>query len=276
MKKGTMKKNRFIEIMLWGVLTIYLFPLYLQITIALKSPDDFAKNNFGLPEKMIFGNIARAAREMEVLKVTGNSLIILVVSLLLILLFSSMAAYSIARRRSKIYKNIYTFFIAGMMIPLQLIMIPLYKVINGLHIMNTFLAVICIYVAINIPFGIVILSGFMKTIPIELDEAAKIDGASMFSIFWRIILPLIKAPIITVMIFSAVSIWNDLLIPLLFLGSEKQTIVMALYNFKGATYTTDWTMVFAGSLIAILPLFIVFLFSQKYFIEGMVAGAVKG
>ena len=260
----------------WLLLILYLSPMYLVISIALKSKEDFAKNGFALPEKIVWSNLKVAAEKMELAESATTSIIVTVVSIALILLFSAWASYSMSRRRKKFYNGMYIFFLAGMMIPFQLVMLPLYKLINGLGLMGTYASVICIYVGCTIPLAIIIFTGFIKTIPRELDEAAIIDGASPTRIFWSIILPLIRAPLVTVMIMCLVNFWNDLLTPLLFFGSKHETLMVSLYNFKGAHDSTDWTMVFAGSLVAMLPLLIVFLISQKHFIKGMVSGAVKG
>lgn len=258
------------------LLLIYLSPLYLLFSIALKSKEEFARNRFGIPSKIQWGNISDAMEKMDYFSAMFNSVFISAISILLILLFASLASYALGRRKAKVYSKLYLFFLLGMMIPFQLTMLPLYKLINTLGIMGTHWSVICIYTASFMPIAIVILTGFVKTIPGELDEAALIDGATPAYTFFHIILPLIKAPLTTVMIFSLVSIWNDLLTPLLFLGSSAQTLVVTLYNFVGALYVTDWTMVFSGSIAAMLPLLIVFLICQKQFIKGMVAGAVKG
>lgn len=258
------------------VLLVYLSPLYILFSIALKSKEEFSRNRFGLPLEIQWGNITEAMREMKFFSALSNSLIISVISILLILLFASLASYALGRRKAAVYSKLYIFFLAGMMIPFQLTMLPLYKLITSLGIMRTHWGVICIYTASYMPIAIVILTGFVKTIPGELDEAALIDGASPAYTFFHVILPLIKAPLVTVMIFCLVGIWNDLLTPLLFLGSNAQTLVVTLYNFVGAFYVTDWTMVFAGSIAAMLPLLVVFLACQKHFIKGMVAGAVKG
>jgi hypothetical protein len=124
--------------------------------------------------------------------------------------------------------------------------------------------------------GTMVILALNEICSLGLDEAALIDGASPFRIFWEIILPLIRAPLVTVLIICLVSFWNDLPTPLLFLGSNHQTLIVGLYNFKSSRYTTDWTMTFAGAIITILPLLIVFLAAQKQFIKGMVSGAVKG
>ena len=255
---------------------IYLSPLYLLFCIALKSKDEFARNNFGWPRKIIWSNLRDAMEQMDYSRALLNSVIIAGCSIALILLFASMASYALGRRKEKIYNNLYMFFLAGMMIPFQLTMLPLYKLINKMRLMGTYWGVVFLYVASYLPVAIVILTGFIKEIPTELDEAAIIDGSSLMYTFWHIIIPLIRAPLVTVLIFSVVGIWNDLLTPLLFLGSKHQTLIVKLYNFIGAFYVTEWTMMFAGSIMTMLPLLVVFLISQKYFIEGMVTGAVKG
>ena len=234
------------------------------------------KNTFGLPKEVMWENLLSAATKMDFLSSAANSAIITFVSIAFILLFASWAGYSLARRTAKIYKFLYLFFLFGLMIPFPLIMLPLYQTIKKLNLMGHYLSVILIYTGTTMPVAIVILSSAIKSIPRELDEAALIDGASPFKTFWLVVRPLIKAPLITVMIICMVQFWNDLLTPMLFLGSKHKTLIIALYNFKGAFYTTDWTMVFAGSLMAMLPLLVVFLCTQKYFIKGMVTGAVKG
>ena len=133
-------KNRVVELILWMFVLIYLFPVYLQFSTAFKTTDDFARNNFGLPSKLAISNIAEAASKMKAFQVTVNSLILLIGSLLFILLFASMASYALARRKSGFYRKMFIYFMAGMMVPMQLIMIPLYKIVNLFHIMNTYLA----------------------------------------------------------------------------------------------------------------------------------------
>jgi raffinose/stachyose/melibiose transport system permease protein len=275
MRKQKVSRN-IITILTACLLIIYLSPLYLLFTIALKTNEDFSKNNFGLPKHIMWQNLIDAMKDMDYFKSFLSSLVIAVGAIFLILILASMASYALARRSKRIYSFLYIFFLSGMMIPFQLTMLPLYKFINTIHLMGTHLGVILLYVASYLPIAIVILTGFMKTIPRDLDEAAAIDGASPFYIFLHIILPLVKPPLTTVMIFSVVGIWNDLLTPMLFLGSKSPTLIVNLYNFVGAFYRTNWTMVFAGSIVTMLPLLILFLVCQRYFIEGMVAGAVKG
>ena len=265
-----------LEFAMWLIAAVYLFPIYLEITIALKSQNDFARNLFGLPKVIVFQNLIDVFKKMRIPIVTMNSLFIATTVIIILLLCSSLAAYAIARRNNGLFKGIYIFFMAGMMVPFQLAMIPLYKLIRDLGLMNSYLGVVCIYTAECVPLGIMIFTGFIKSIPRVLDESATIDGCSYFMVYRKIILPFLRLSIIPVIVLNIVFIWNDLLTPLLFLGSKHLTIITALYNFRGATYTTDWTMVFAGSVITMIPLVVIFLFLQRYFIEGMVLGAVKG
>jgi raffinose/stachyose/melibiose transport system permease protein len=258
------------------LLAVYLLPLYILFSIALKSKEEFARNHFGLTANIRWSNLIDAMKAMNFTSALMNSTIISVVSIALVLILAALASYALARRRAKLYGRLYIFFLAGMMIPFQLTMLPLYKLITDLGLMRTRLGVIFIYIALFIPIAIVILTGFIKTVPRELDEAALLDGATPFRTFISVILPLIKAPLVTVMIFCFTGIWNDLLTPLLFLGGGKQTLIIALYSFVGAFSVTDWTMIFAGSIVTMLPLLAVFLVCQKSFINGMVAGAVKG
>ncbi len=263
-------------VLMWLLLFLYLSPFYILFIIALKTKEDFARTRFAPTLNLIWGNLPLAAGEMDAFRGMVNTTVITFGSIFILLVLSAMASYSLARRKGKLYKGVYVYFIAGLMIPFQLIMLPLYRLIKGMGLMQTHAAIILIYVGTTIPLAIVILSGFIKTIPIALDEAALIDGATPWYIFLHIIIPLIRAPLVTVMIICMVSFWNDLLTPMLFLGSKSQTLIVSLYNFKGSQYTTDWTMVFSGSIVAISPLLIVFLAAQKSFIKGMVTGAIKG
>ena len=266
----------FHTVLTWLLLLVYVSPLYVMLCVALKTKEEFAKSPFAIPKQIVWQNIAQAAKKMDFLNSALNSAIVTFVSIAFNLVFAAWAGYVLARKTSKLYKNIYIFFLFGLMIPFPLIMLPLYKTVSTLGLMGNYFSVILVYTGTSMPVAIIILTSSIKMIPRELDEAALIDGAGPFRVFWNVIWPLIKAPVVTVMIICMVQFWNDLLTPMLFLGSRHQTLIMSLYNFKGALYTTDWTMVFAGSLIAMLPLLVIFFTTQKSFIKGMISGAVKG
>lgn len=264
-----------VSALLIAVLGISLFPVYMMISIALKTPAEFGAAPFSPAIPPHWQNLLRAWTEMDALSALVNST--LVTSLTLVLLVSStlLAGYSFARRDSALYRVLYLVFLSGAMIPFHLIMIPLYGVVRHLGLIGRVVGVAPIYTALAIPFSLLIMTEFLRSVPRALDESAMIDGASLVRVLTQIILPLATAPISTIVIFNAVWVWNDLIIPLLFLGSRRPTVITALYGFKGFQYTTDWTMVFAGSVITILPLVVVFLALQRFFIRGMVAGALK-
>ena len=275
-EKKAWKARLFGEVGIWILVLINLVPIYLLIQIGLKTAREFAANPYGLPNELALSNLADAWKGMKMPLPIINSLIIAGSAVLGTVLVSALAAYAIARSKAKWTKYIYMFFLFGMMVNFQIIMIPLYKLMRDLNLPGVHLGVIFIYIALCMGFSVLVFTGFIKSIPSSLDEAAKIDGAGKLRIFFQIIFPLLKPATVSVIVFNAVWIWNDLLMPLLFMGGRNPTIITALYNFKGQNFTTDWTMVFAGSIISILPLVIVFLFLQKYFIKGMAAAAIKG
>lgn len=256
-------------------LALSLFPIYMMLSVALKSPAEFGSSPFTPAIPPRFGNIASAWGQMDALRSLVNSVLVTGLAIGLLVSTTLLAGYSFARRNSRPYRIGYLVFLSGAMIPFHLIMIPLYGVVRQLGLIGRVAGVAPIYTALAIPFSLLIMTEFLRSVPRALDESAMIDGASLGQILFRILLPLATAPISTVVIFNAVWVWNDLIIPLLFLGSRRPTVITALYGFRGFQYTTDWTMVFAGSVITVLPLVVVFLSLQRFFIKGMVAGALK-
>ena len=162
------------------------------------------------------------------------------------------------------------------MIPFQLSMIPLYRMLKMLHLINTHFGVILIYIALTIPFSIFLYVGFLKGIPKELEESALIDGCGPFRTFAKIVFPLMKPVTASIVITNSLTVWNDFLVPLLYLQArENRTIPVAIFNFTGQ-YNNNWAMIFAAIVLSALPLVVAFLFLQKHFIKGIVGGAVKG
>lgn len=268
--------NFLYSVLMWLLAAVFVFPLYLILTIALKSQAEFARNLFGVPAVFEFSNLSAAWELMNIPSALSNTVILTACSLIFIIFAGSLASFAIARRNSRIYVFFYLFFLAGAMVPFQLTMIPLYKILTNLLLLNTYAGVIFIYTSGALPFAILIFTGFIRGIPRELDESAKMDGCSTFMTYCRIIVPLIVPSIITVGILNLVGLWNDLLVPLLYLGGGKMTLMTGLYSFRLTQYTTDWTMTFAGAVICAAPLVVIFLFFQKYFNQGMLMGAVKG
>ncbi len=173
-------------------------------------------------------------------------------------------------------QRIYIYFVAGLIVPLQLGLFPLYKEMHDLQLINTYYGVILLYIAVNLPFVIFLYTSFIKTVPRELEEAALLDGAGPMQIFWLIVFPLLTPVTATVAITSALSTWNDFFIPLIFLQRDgMQTLPLAIFNFVGQ-YNNNWPLIFASVIISSLPLIVLFLVLQRYFIKGITAGALRG
>ena len=256
---------------------IMLVPIYYLVITTFKTPAEAATSPLGLPEHLTFANYRKALDAMNYGRALMNNVIITGTSVILLLIFASMAAYVVARSRRKMFKVMYSVFMMGLIVPFQIAIIPLYKIITGMHIMNTHLGVILIDVfCINLPLSIFLFRGFINTVPKELEEAAYIDGYGVFRTFWKIIFPLLKPIVSTVAILDALAVWNDFMTPLLFLQSpEKGVLLQEVYKNVGP-FSTDWTSFFPMLVLATLPLVIFYLIMQKSIIEGVVAGSVKG
>ena len=270
------KYNIFPQILILLMMILVIFPLYLLISISLKTDQEIIKSPFALPQSFQWVNYVRAAAKMKFLLVFFNSAAITGGALAGLVVFGSMAAYPIARIPSKFNNFMLVFFISGLMMPFQSAMIPLFKILKSLSLLNTYPGIILVNMATSMAFSIFLYNGFMRTIPKELEEAAQIDGCSRFMIYWRIIFPLLKTVTATVLIFNTMTIWNDFLKPLLFFsGANKGTMTTAVYSFQGE-YDTQWGLIFAACTLSALPLLIIYLVLQKHFIKGLAAGSVKG
>lgn len=264
------------QVVILALLVIIIFPLYLMLSVSLKTEQEFLSTPFALPKSFQWENYLMAAKRMKISQVLFNSTVITGGALTGLVILGSMAAYPIARMPSKFNNLIFILFISGLTMPFHSAMIPLFKVLRGFGILNTHQGMIVVNIATSMAFSIFLFTGFMRTIPKELEEAAFIDGCSTFKTYWKIIFPLLKTVTATVVIFNTMLIWNDFLKPLLyFAGRKNGTMTTALYSFQGQ-YETQWTIVFAACTLSSLPLLVVYLTLQKYFIKGIVAGSVKG
>lgn len=259
------------------VTLVMLLPIYYLLVTTFKTPAEATASPLGLPIHFTFGNYKKAIDAMNYMGALKNNLIIAIVSVLCLIIFASMAAYVVARSRKKIFSMMNSVFMVGLIIPFQISIIPLYKIIAGMHLMNTHMGVILVDVfCVNLPLSIFLMRGFINTVPIELEEASFLDGAGTFRCFWRIIFPLLKPIVATVAILDTLAIWNDFMTPLLFIqSSEKQVLLQQVYRNVGP-FSTDWTSFFPMLVMATLPLVLFYAIMQRQIIEGVVAGAVKG
>lgn len=235
-----------------------------------------AGSPLSLPSSLNFSNFAATWEQMRFPLVFTNTLLITAGTVVLLILIGSLAAYPLARKTEKSYYMIYMYFIAGIMLPFQLAMVPLYRFINLLHMVNTYHGAILIYTAINLPLTVFLYTGFLRTSPKELEEAAKIDGCSLFRAFWLAVFPIIKPVTATIVVLCSLNVWNDFTVPLLFLQKQEfRTITIELYMFVGE-HVTNWSLLFPGMVLSVMPLLLVYIFLQKFIIKGLAAGSVKG
>ncbi len=252
-------------------------PLFIVLSYSFKTKKEiYTGNPLSLPEAFNFDNYETAFKKLNLSTTLLNTLIYTVVSVAILALICGAAAWAIARNRKKFYKFAYIFFIIGLLIPAQALFLPIYTVGFNTGLVNSRLGVIFMYIATNISFGIFLMNSFMMTVPIELEEAAKIDGCSVIGTYFRIVLPLLKPAIATLVIMQSFQIWNDYLMSSLFVSTnELKTITVAIQALF-SQQTSDYTTAFAAIVISVLPICILFIVLQKYFIKGMTMGAVKG
>ena len=263
-------------ILIAGIL-LMLIPLAVTIISSFKTTQEITGNFFGLPEEWTLANFERLFND-GITQYFLNSAFLTVVSVALIILVIPMAAYSIARHmeRRKMFAIMYTLLILGMFVPFQVIMLPMAKLMSDFGMTNL-VGLTILYLTYAIPQTLFLYVGYIKTIvPTEMDEAAAIDGAGKFTMYRKIIFPLMKPMHATVLIINALWVWNDFLMPLLVLNKDSSTWTMPLfqYNYQGM-YFSDYGPSFASYVVGIIPILIVYLIFQKNIISGMTSGSVK-
>jgi ABC-type glycerol-3-phosphate transport system permease component len=255
---------------------LVLVPVFLMVSTALKAPGETTLNPGLIPREIDFTKFATVFRDAEVPLLARNSVIITIATVLLLLFLASLTAYAFARLDFVLKEVLYFVFLAGLMIPGAAVIVPLYQLAVRYGLMNTYASLVGPYVALGMPFAILILRGFFEGLPVELEDAALIDGASRFMIYWRILLPLTKPALVTVGIFQGLASWNDFLLPMLFLTDvNMRTLPLGVIAFQYMYYVQHEHR-FALIVMMTLPVFILFLLAQKQFMAGLTAGAVKG
>lgn len=255
---------------------VYLIPLYIAVVNSVKSDAEILISPISLPREITFDNFRTAFNSSNILSLYRNSIIITVCSVAILIFFSSMAAYVIARRKGAFFNALYVFSLAGIMVPPVVTLIPSIQTLQILGLLHTMPGLFLFYAGTFFSTTIFLYVGFIKTLPMSLDESAQIDGASQFTTFFRIILPLLKPITTTAIIFLGMWIWNDFLNPMYILGtSGGMTITTGIHSSIGP-YASRWGLVFANVILASVPIIIVYLCLQKQFMKGLTAGAVKG
>ena len=275
-----MKENRvgiFSKIILAVLTVIFLFPFLICILMSVKSKQETSLGILSLPKMIHWENFTTAMEKAKILLSMKNSLIITICSVIIILLVASTAAYAIGRQYKKRFYRFYeTLLVGSMMLPFQVIMVPVYRMYKDLNLLNTRTGAVIMISGLAIAYSTVMIIGFVRGIPLELEEAAEIEGAGRFKIFFSIIFPLLKPILATVATLQFLAVWNEFNVSILLLQDESiKTIPMQQYVFFGA-YGADYNTAFAAAVIAMIPVVIIFLILQKQVVAGMTAGAVKG
>jgi raffinose/stachyose/melibiose transport system permease protein len=264
-----------IQAMMVIYVLLIFYPLFNMVVSSLKPTREIFQNPFGLPSSPLFENYKAVWVDRGFGRYFRNSLFITVCSMVFVVFLGSMASFGVSRYQYKLRTWVYMLFLSGIMLPLKAAIIPLFIIIKNLGLMDKHVSVILIFIAMGLPSTVFILSGFMKTIPLDLEYAARIDGCNDWMIYRRIVMPITTSAIALVTIYNAVPIWNDFFFPLVFLQSDRlKTLPIGLSTFFGQ-YSTNWSLLFTGLSIAILPMLFLYLFMSKYFIRGMTAGAIK-
>lgn len=261
-----------------GLITV-AFPLYLTIVIAFKQPSEMTNSIAGilsLPKRFSLENFAEAMRVTDFWRSLGNSVLITAVTVVLSIVVHSLMGYTIGRNkaRSKWYNLAYLYVVSGMFVPFAILMMPLVKQTAQLGIDNVVGVILC-YVVFYMPMNMLLYSGYLVNIPVALEEAARVDGASTWKTYWSIIFPIMKPMHATVAVLTALGTWNDVMTPLVIMsGSGMNTLPLAQMTFQ-TQFGTNYNLAFASYLLALLPILIFYLVCQKQILNGVVNGAVK-
>ena len=277
MRKGV-KKEIVITVAIAIFFLVFLSPIVIALSGSFRELKD-TSSYLNIFQSFSLESYRTAFEKMNYFRSLKNSVLITVISVTILLLVGSMAGYAIARLKGKMGPFFQIFFLAGMIVSAQMSIIPMYRIVNGIGIGNTIAAPICLYVTSALPFSIFLYTNFIKSgVPYALEESACIDGASVPYTFFRIVTPLTKPALVSIVITQGVPIWNDFFFGMLFLSSpEKKTLPLTMLNFIGdMENATQWNMLFAACFLSAIPILIIYVFLQRYFVSGLTVGAVKG
>ncbi|MDO3412124.1 carbohydrate ABC transporter permease [Saccharibacillus sp. CPCC 101409] len=265
-----------LEILLVLVGLLFLVPFYFLLSNSLKTFGEILSDSASLPSSIQWANYKAGWEAINFPSAFKNSLIITIASNLLLVLFSSMTAYQMVRRDSLYNRLLFGVFVAAMVIPFQSIMLPLMDVTSRTGFSDSLWGLVICYIGFGAPLSVFLFHGSMKSIPLEIEQAARVDGSGTYGVFFRIVYPMMRPMFVTVIILNTLWIWNDYLLPSLVLTSESlQTIPIATYMLFGQ-YTKQWDLALPALVLGIAPVIVFFLAMQKYIVSGIAAGAVKG
>ena len=270
--------NAIIQIIMTIVAILFFAPVLIIINYSFKTKQElYLSSPIALPKSFYFENYISAFKKLNLLVTFSNTLLYTVISVAILALFCGASAWAIARNKdNRFFKFSYIYLLVGILIPYQALFLSIYILGFKTGLTNTRAGVIMMYVATGISFGVFLMTSFMSTVPIELEEAARIDGCSIYRTYFSIVMPLLKPAIATLTILQAFQIWNDYLMASLFVSSNNLKTLTVAMQALFSTQTSDYTTALAAIVISVLPVAILFMSLQKYFVKGMTVGAVKG
>ena len=276
--KKSVKKEIIFSIIIVIFFAVMLSPLLIALSGSFRSPDN-GTSFLQLFNEFSLESYKEAFEKMHYFRSLKNSVITTFSSVAILLVVAALAGYALARLKTRMGGFLQIFFLAGMMISAQMSIIPIYNIMRYFKINNSYIAPIVMYVTISIPFSIFVYTNFVKSgVPVALEEAARIDGAGRLGTFFKIVIPLTKPVLASIIITQGVPIWNDFFLSMLFLSSStKKTLPLVMLSFLGDRQKpTQWTMLFAACFLSALPMLLAYAFLQKQFVGGLTVGAVKG
>ncbi|WNS42921.1 carbohydrate ABC transporter permease [Paenibacillus sp. MMS20-IR301] len=270
-------RNFVLEIAAILLAIVFLSPFYLVLSNSVKGLKDILIDAASWPQVFHWDNYSKVWDAIDFPQAFFNSLQITILSVIFIVLFSSMAAYQIVRKPTRFNSFVFLLLVSAMIIPFQSLMLQLVRVTSILELRGELYGIVACYLGFGMPLSVFLFHGFIKTVPFELEEAARVDGSNPYGVFFKIVFPLLMPIIVTVIILNTLWIWNDYLLPVLVIGGNKDltTLPVAVTKFFGQ-YTKKWDLALAGLVMAITPILIFFLSLQRYIVEGVTTGSIKG
>lgn len=276
MKRKKSIKNRIVYTLLMLIVLLWLFPLLMALLNSFKTNGELLTSVMSLPEKLNFDNYLRTIEKMNYVRSFLNTVFLSGFSVLMMVFFSALAGWRLCRTKTRLSSALFGLFVFSMLIPFSSIMIPLYKVMLLFHIKNSLFGLAFVYAGLGVSMAIFLYHGFVKGIPMELEEAASIDGCSKLQIFLKIILPMLKPITATICITNVLWVWNDFLLPLITISDNKKYSLLLSTNTLFGQYSSDWTAILSALILAAIPVIIFYALFQKQILEGIADGAVKG
>lgn len=271
------KETLITQIIMTVFAVLFIAPIVIILNYFFKSKKElYLGSPLSLPQSFNLDNYAKAFDKLNMRYTFLNTFFYTACSVVILALLCGTTAWAIARCKKKFFKFAYVYFIIGILIPYQALFLPIYTIGYKMHLTNTRFGIIFMYVATGISFGVFLMNSFMSTVPIELEESARIDGCSVFKTYFLVVLPLLKPAMATLIVMQSFQIWNDYLLASLYVSKKQlKTLTVAIQSLFSAQ-SSDYTTAMAAIVISVLPIAVLFMFLQKYFIKGMTVGAVKG